>query len=184
MLFNFMTPIIRKIEIDSQQRRILSKRYCRKGKLDSLTLQNIFLRLEKSDLLVKPSKEKVSCVFVPREELADKIALAPFFIALMILTSSSSERAQAHSPSVKRAKFVPSTFNVTFEPSAKGYPPVNVNWPLTLLAGRKFTNRRISPLFTLTMRPSLVLIVSLGLDTLQHSFGSVSYTHLRAHETS
>lgn len=58
MLFNFMTPIIRKIEIDSQQRRILSKRYCRKGKLDSLTLQNIFLRLEKSDLLVKPSKEK------------------------------------------------------------------------------------------------------------------------------
>jgi|SouAtlMetagenome_1021521.scaffolds.fasta_scaffold02252_3 hypothetical protein len=42
-----MTPIIRKIEIESQQRKILLKRHYRKDKLDSRTLQNISLCLEK-----------------------------------------------------------------------------------------------------------------------------------------
>jgi hypothetical protein len=38
----------------------------------------------------------------------------------------------------------------------------------------------MSPLFTLTIRPSLVLIVSLGLDTLQHSFGLSSTKMLQS----
>ena len=53
MLFNFMTPINAEIEITTARRKILAKRYCRKGDPNSRTLQIVFRSLEISGLLVK-----------------------------------------------------------------------------------------------------------------------------------
>lgn len=64
MLFNFMTPINATIEMNTQRRKILSEKYCRKVKPDSRTLQNIFLRLENSGLLVKTSKDKHTSTYI------------------------------------------------------------------------------------------------------------------------
>ena len=53
MLFNFVTPITAEVEITIARRKILTKKYCRKGNPKSRTLQNVFRSLEKSDLLVQ-----------------------------------------------------------------------------------------------------------------------------------
>ena len=54
------------MEINTARRKILSEKYCRKGKPESRALQNIFKNLEKSGLLVKMKKEKhVSIYIVP-----------------------------------------------------------------------------------------------------------------------
>ena len=64
MLFNFMTPINAEIEITTARRKILAKRYCRKGDPNSRTLQNVFRSLEKSGLLVKKERNKQNTKYV------------------------------------------------------------------------------------------------------------------------
>lgn len=64
MLFNFMTPVNAEIEITTARRKILAKRYCRKGDPNSRTLQNVFRSLEKSGLLVKKERNKQNTKYV------------------------------------------------------------------------------------------------------------------------
>ena len=69
---------------------------------------------------VKPNKENVSLVFVPRPDWPDKIAFAPRFIAVMILESSSVVAGHAHSPSVNNSNVLPEISIETVEPDANG----------------------------------------------------------------
>lgn len=64
IFFNFMTPIKGEIEITTPRRKILAKKYCRKADPNSRTLQNTFLQLKKSGLLVEVSKEKHTTRYV------------------------------------------------------------------------------------------------------------------------
>jgi hypothetical protein len=64
MFFNFMSPIKGEIEITTSRRALLSKKYCRKTDPNSRTLQNTFLHLTESGLLVQVEKVKHKTTYV------------------------------------------------------------------------------------------------------------------------
>lgn len=63
MFFNFMSPIKGEIEITTSRRAILSKKYCRKTNPNSRTLQNTFLHLTKSGMLIQVEKSKHKTIY-------------------------------------------------------------------------------------------------------------------------
>jgi hypothetical protein len=53
-----MTPLTNMIEMTTERRKILRKKYCHKENLDNRSLQNILRTIEKKGLLFKKSKSK------------------------------------------------------------------------------------------------------------------------------
>ena len=59
-----MTPIKGEIKMTTARRKLLAKKYCRKVDLKSRTLQNTFLQLKRSGLVVEVEKEKHTTTYM------------------------------------------------------------------------------------------------------------------------